>query len=73
MWKQWYFKARAQGRGSSVEEADAAPVTEQSPKTLLFLVPNLSGAANNDVFVYCWFCFKEMRRSKLSNFCRGAC
>lgn len=30
MWKQWNFKARAQGRG--VEEAVAAPGTEQPPK-----------------------------------------
>lgn len=55
------FRAQAQGRGSGVEEADAAPVAEQPPKTLLFLVPNPAGAANNDVFVSCWFCFKEMR------------
>lgn len=59
MWKQGNFKAQAQGRG--VEEAAAAPAIEQPPEPLLFLVPELSGAANNDVFVYCWLWFKEMR------------
>lgn len=39
MWKQWNFRARAQGRGSSVEEVDAAPGTEEPPKTQLFLAP----------------------------------
>lgn len=60
-----------QGRVEAVEFWST--VEEAAPKTLLFLVPELPGAANNAVFVYCWLWFKEMRRSKSSDFCQGAC